>query len=112
MPRFSLNQAIKNVNGKVIAKRTVAVDWAVPKNVYAVAAKSDAKGDGKFKLLYQLTLFVASFIQRLASNKARVTSTANARFILPEYDDIVNHYIGKSHIFYISLNIILASQET
>ncbi|KAE8795178.1 RNA-binding protein 28 [Hordeum vulgare] len=37
--------AIKNVNGKVIAKRTVAVDWAVPKNVYAVAAKSDAKDD-------------------------------------------------------------------
>jgi nucleolar protein 4 len=43
---FSLNQAIKNVNGKVIAKRTVAIDWAVPKNVYAVAAKSDAKDDG------------------------------------------------------------------
>jgi nucleolar protein 4 len=40
------------VNGKVIAKRTVAVDWAVPKNVYAVAAKSDAKDDGKFELLY------------------------------------------------------------
>ncbi|XP_048532232.1 RNA-binding protein 28 isoform X2 [Triticum urartu] len=37
--------AIKNVNGKVVAKRTVAVDWAVPKNVYAVAAKSDAKDD-------------------------------------------------------------------
>jgi nucleolar protein 4 len=46
---LSLNQAIKNVNGKVIAKRTVAIDWAVPKNVYAVAAKSDAKDDGKFK---------------------------------------------------------------
>jgi hypothetical protein len=24
-----LNQAIKNINGKVVAKRTVAVDWAV-----------------------------------------------------------------------------------
>jgi hypothetical protein len=46
---FSPNQAIKNVNGKVIAKRTVAIDWAVLKNVYVVAAKSDAKDDGKFK---------------------------------------------------------------
>ncbi|KAL6894270.1 hypothetical protein ACP4OV_008368 [Aristida adscensionis] len=35
--------AIKNVNGKVVAKRTVAVDWAVPKKVYTVAADSDAK---------------------------------------------------------------------
>ncbi|XP_052147037.1 uncharacterized protein LOC127766056 isoform X2 [Oryza glaberrima] len=38
--------AIKNVNGKVVAKRTVAVDWAVPKKVYTVAAaKSSAKDD-------------------------------------------------------------------
>ncbi|VAI23512.1 unnamed protein product [Triticum turgidum subsp. durum] len=43
--RSVLCSAIKNVNGKVVAKRTVAVDWAVPKNVYAVAAKSDAKDD-------------------------------------------------------------------
>ncbi|CAN6308877.1 unnamed protein product, partial [Urochloa humidicola] len=35
--------AIKNINGKVVAKRPVAVDWAVPKKVYTVAAKSDAK---------------------------------------------------------------------
>ncbi|XP_062214295.1 uncharacterized protein LOC133915232 [Phragmites australis] len=35
--------AIKNVNGKVVAKRTVAVDWAVSKKLYTVAAKSDAK---------------------------------------------------------------------
>ncbi|GJM96949.1 hypothetical protein PR202_ga13833 [Eleusine coracana subsp. coracana] len=35
--------AIKNINGKVVAKRTVAVDWAVPKKVYTVAAKSDVK---------------------------------------------------------------------
>ncbi|KAF0911045.1 hypothetical protein E2562_005432 [Oryza meyeriana var. granulata] len=37
--------AIKNVNGKIVAKRTVAVDWAVPKKVYTVAAKSSAKDD-------------------------------------------------------------------
>ncbi|EEC76439.1 hypothetical protein OsI_14130 [Oryza sativa Indica Group] len=38
--------AIKNVNGKVVAKRTVAVDWAVPKKVYTVAAaKSSSKDD-------------------------------------------------------------------
>ncbi|EAY92216.1 hypothetical protein OsI_13935 [Oryza sativa Indica Group] len=37
--------AIKNVNGKVVAKRTVAVDWAVPKKVYTVAAKSSTKDD-------------------------------------------------------------------
>ncbi|CAM0876937.1 unnamed protein product [Alopecurus aequalis] len=43
--KLDAENAIKNVNGKVIAKRTVAVDWAVPKNVYAVAAKSDAKDD-------------------------------------------------------------------
>ncbi|CAD6215021.1 unnamed protein product [Miscanthus lutarioriparius] len=35
--------AIKNINGKVVAKRPVAVDWAVPKKVYTVAAKADAK---------------------------------------------------------------------
>nr|CAB3497828.1 unnamed protein product [Digitaria exilis] len=35
--------AIKNINGKVVAKRPVAVDWAVPKKVYTVAAKSDDK---------------------------------------------------------------------
>ncbi|CAL9072639.1 unnamed protein product [Musa textilis] len=29
--------AIKNINGRVIAKRTVAVDWAVSKRVYSVA---------------------------------------------------------------------------
>jgi RNA recognition motif-containing protein len=40
--------AIKNVNGKVVAKRTVAVDWAVPKKVYTVAAKSSTKDDGKY----------------------------------------------------------------
>ncbi|XP_051177679.1 uncharacterized protein [Lolium perenne] len=43
--KLDAENAIKNVNGKVIAKRTVAVDWAVPKNVYAVAAKSDVKDD-------------------------------------------------------------------
>ena len=37
---------------------------------------------GNFKLLYQLTLSVASFIERPASHKAGVISTANARFIL------------------------------
>ncbi|KAF0912720.1 hypothetical protein E2562_018968 [Oryza meyeriana var. granulata] len=37
--------AIKNVNGKVVAKRTIAVDWAVPKKVYTVAAKSSVKDD-------------------------------------------------------------------
>ncbi|TKV90761.1 hypothetical protein SEVIR_9G050200v4 [Setaria viridis] len=35
--------AIKNINGKVVAKRPVAVDWAVPKKVYTVAAKSGAE---------------------------------------------------------------------
>ncbi|PAN44495.1 hypothetical protein PAHAL_9G047500 [Panicum hallii] len=35
--------AITNINGKFVAKRPVAVDWAVPKKVYTVAAKSDAK---------------------------------------------------------------------
>ncbi|XP_010931378.1 uncharacterized protein [Elaeis guineensis] len=38
--------AIKNVNGRVIAKRPIAVDWAVPKRVYDVATKSSATKDG------------------------------------------------------------------
>ncbi|TVU44546.1 hypothetical protein EJB05_03991 [Eragrostis curvula] len=41
--KLDAENAIKNVNGKVVAKRTVAVDWAVPKKVYTVAAKSDVK---------------------------------------------------------------------
>jgi len=51
---FFLNQAIKNINGKVVAKRPVAVDWAVPKKVYTVAAKSDAKDNGKYKVSFIL----------------------------------------------------------
>lgn len=47
---FFLNQAIKNINGKVVAKRPVAVDWAVPKKVYTVAAKSDDKDNGKIQI--------------------------------------------------------------
>lgn len=39
-------QAIKDINGRVIAKRTVAVDWAVSKRVYAVATNSAASEDG------------------------------------------------------------------
>lgn len=35
--------AIKNINGKVVAKRPVAVDWAVPKKVYTVAANSNVR---------------------------------------------------------------------
>ena len=49
---FFLNQAIKNINGKVVAKRPVAVDWAVPKKVYTVAAKADAKDNGKYKVSF------------------------------------------------------------
>jgi nucleolar protein 4 len=49
MPRFFSEPGYKKFNGKVIGKRTVAVDWAVPKNDYAVAAKSDAKDNGKFR---------------------------------------------------------------
>ncbi|GJN22987.1 hypothetical protein PR202_gb10600 [Eleusine coracana subsp. coracana] len=50
--------AIKNINGKVVAKRTVAVDWAVPKKVYTVAAKSDVKDNvlSKVQDLYYLNL--------------------------------------------------------
>jgi hypothetical protein len=56
-----LNQAIKNINGKVVAKRTVAVDWAVPKKVYTVAAKSSVKDNGKhrfFIIFYPCPLFI------------------------------------------------------
>lgn len=38
--------AIKNVNGRVIAKRTIAVDWAVPKKTYEIATKSTPAEDG------------------------------------------------------------------
>jgi hypothetical protein len=30
----------------------VAVDWAVPKKVYTVAAKADAKDNGKYKVYF------------------------------------------------------------
>jgi len=60
---FFLNQAIKNINGKVVAKRPVAVDWAVPKKVYTVAAKADAKDNGKYKVFFISFLFLShSFI--------------------------------------------------
>ena len=32
----------------------MAVDWAVPKKVYTVAAKSDAKDDGKYRVSFIL----------------------------------------------------------
>ncbi|XP_039139962.1 RNA-binding protein 28 isoform X3 [Dioscorea cayenensis subsp. rotundata] len=38
-------KAIKNVNGRVIARRTVAVDWAVPKNIFANTTGSTASID-------------------------------------------------------------------
>ncbi|KAJ3670151.1 hypothetical protein LUZ60_010475 [Juncus effusus] len=38
-------KAIKNINGKIFAKRTLAVDWAVPKKVYDVASKSAASDE-------------------------------------------------------------------
>ncbi|TVU44647.1 hypothetical protein EJB05_04093, partial [Eragrostis curvula] len=41
--KLDAENAIKNVNVKVVAKRTVAVDWAVPQKGYTVAAKSDVK---------------------------------------------------------------------
>ncbi|XP_078180766.1 RNA-binding (RRM/RBD/RNP motifs) family protein isoform X2 [Carex rostrata] len=38
--------AIKNINGRKFLKRTVAVDWSLPKKVYDVATKSTTSGDG------------------------------------------------------------------
>ncbi|XP_072951994.1 uncharacterized protein [Typha angustifolia] len=43
--KHDAENAIKNFNGRVLAKRTVAVDWAVPKRVYAVATTSAALED-------------------------------------------------------------------
>ncbi|KAJ0982813.1 hypothetical protein J5N97_011068 [Dioscorea zingiberensis] len=40
-------RAIQNVNGRVIAKRPIAVDWAVPKKEYANATSSTAPIDGQ-----------------------------------------------------------------
>lgn len=81
-----LNQAIKNVNGKVVVKRTVAVDWAVPKKVYTVAAKSDANDDGKYILSFLSVIFVLPFIysfSHLLVNYKKLKSSlkANAAFI-------------------------------
>lgn len=58
---FFLDQAIKNINGKVVAKRPVAVDWAVPKKVYTVAAKSDDKDNGKIQISCIFTHHFHSF---------------------------------------------------
>ncbi|KAH6819733.1 hypothetical protein C2S53_020813 [Perilla frutescens var. hirtella] len=42
--------AIQNLNGKKFGKRTIAVDWAVPKKIYAVGNNSAvATGDGQGK---------------------------------------------------------------
>lgn len=43
---FFCLKAIKNVNGRNFLKRTVAVDWSLPKKVYDVATKSGTSGDG------------------------------------------------------------------
>jgi hypothetical protein len=77
-----LNQAIKNINGKVVAKRPVAVDWAVPKKVYTVAAKVDAKDNGKSKVSFISYLSLShSFIHY---TQIKSSYRANARFILRE----------------------------
>ncbi|XP_020573020.1 RNA-binding protein 28, partial [Phalaenopsis equestris] len=39
-------KAIQDINGKMIAKRPIAVDWSVPKKIYASATKSTSK-EGK-----------------------------------------------------------------
>lgn len=42
-----LVQAIKNLNGKKLGKRPIAVDWAVPKKIYASGNNPAATtGDG------------------------------------------------------------------
>ncbi|KAJ4813006.1 RNA-binding protein 28 [Rhynchospora pubera] len=38
--------AIKNINGRSFLKRTVAVDWSLPKKVYDGATRSTTSGDG------------------------------------------------------------------
>ena len=82
---FFLNQSIKNINGKVVAKRPVAVDWAVPKKVYTVAAKSDAKDNGKYKVSFIFTLhFHSSSHSFINFAKLKSSLIANARFMLPE----------------------------
>lgn len=43
---FFFLKAIKNINGRNFLKRTVAVDWSLPKKVYDVATKSTTSGDG------------------------------------------------------------------
>lgn len=44
---FLSSQAIKMFNGKHFGKRPVAVDWAIPKNVYASGGHSlPGSGDG------------------------------------------------------------------
>ncbi|XP_020271856.1 RNA-binding protein 28-like isoform X2 [Asparagus officinalis] len=39
--------AIKNINGRVVAKRSIAVDWAVQKKIYVAATKSTSLQDGQ-----------------------------------------------------------------
>lgn len=40
-------QAIQKFNGEKIGKRPIAVDWAVPKKVYATGSQTVASEDGK-----------------------------------------------------------------
>jgi hypothetical protein len=55
-------KAIKNINGRNFLKRTIAVDWSLPKKVYDVATKSGTSGDGigEYVLLEQKFLLKKS----------------------------------------------------
>lgn len=79
---FFLNQAIKNINGKVVAKRPVAVDWAVSKKIYTVAAKSDDKDNGKIQISFSFTHHFHSLGISFIKYTKLSSLVANARFIL------------------------------
>lgn len=50
-------QAIQKFNGHMFSKRPIAVDWAVPKNLYNGAADAaTAPEDGKFTVLFSIVV--------------------------------------------------------
>ncbi|KAL5209110.1 hypothetical protein ABZP36_004733, partial [Zizania latifolia] len=80
-----VENAIKSVNGKVVAKRTVAVDWAVSKKVYTVAAKSNAKDDEGSSPTLHVILVVDSAQEKSDEELARIIQAEEEALLLQQY---------------------------
>lgn len=59
-------QAIENFNGHMFSKRPIAVDWAVPKNLYSGAADAaTAPADGMLPYCFLLLGILIAYLMVL-----------------------------------------------